>query len=559
MTDCRLKTIRIPANQSITIDTDIVLSADTWRNSQIYGYVCDESFVPLYNLSVGKTQEFLWDDYSVSVSATKVYDGDVMIIVTQEGKELSDIKDSEDIIWAGKINGNETADVKLKMNAELASGCYNAYFISEGQDELMPIYYINKTSANNVIAQIKDAALRADTAEINELLINNKKDLQIEISYSDNMDFTMASKIIASYIGDNGDFGGNLLEAVKIINGATVAEAASGGYIADLFKYSDKIGIASGRLSELYQKNFVTDVFKQNVTARLKGKRFETFAEFDSAIYEAFVLQTVKMPDGIDNLKAVIDEFYREIGLSTSNCSNAVLREVTNREFYSYADLKTALNNAENSAPSASGGSIGGVTYSASVKATDSVNKPILKDIYSDLGEAKWASDAIIKLTEMGIVKGKGNDEFKPNDFITREEFVTMVVNAFASDENIAEITFSDVKETDWFYGCVSRGFGARLIRGISEEEFGVGRDIIRQDMAVIIKRSADYYGIILDETAVREPLSDFEAISDYAKDEVQILYCNGIVNGVGDAFEPFERATRAQAALLIYTLLMSI
>ncbi len=135
---------------------------------------------------------------------------------------------------------------------------------------------------------------------------------------------------------------------------------------------------------------------------------------------------------------------------------------------------------------------------------------------------------------------------------------MTLVVNAFANNAAQHEILYSDVKKDSWFYTYISKAVSAGLIYGISNDKFGVGENITRQDMAVIIKRCADYYGIMLDETSTAEGYSDYDSVSDYAKREMYILAANGIINGIDGMYAPHQNATRAQAAMLIYILIMN-
>ena len=60
--------------------------------------------------------------------------------------------------------------------------------------------------------------------------------------------------------------------------------------------------------------------------------------------------------------------------------------------------------------------------------------------------------------------------------------------------------------------------------------------------------------------TEEKEQFSDYESISGYARDAVEKLCGIGLINGRDDnSFAPFDFATRAEAAELIYRLLGEI
>ena len=111
---------------------------------------------------------------------------------------------------------------------------------------------------------------------------------------------------------------------------------------------------------------------------------------------------------------------------------------------------------------------------------------------------------------------------------------------------------FKDVKDDSWYVPYVKTAAAKKLMNGIAPDCFGIGVNITRQDMAVIITRAADSLGITLGG-GKNANLADFEDVSDYAKETVSRLAAAGIM--VGDEngrFMPSAPATRAQAAKII-------
>ena len=175
---------------------------------------------------------------------------------------------------------------------------------------------------------------------------------------------------------------------------------------------------------------------------------------------------------------------------------------------------------------------------------------------FNDLSDVEWAKDAISYLAKKKIVSGMGDNRFEPNQVVTREQFVKMLVTAFGLEKNDASCSFSDLSTDHWAYKAVASAYALGIVSGVSETEFGTGVEISRQDMAVMTYKAAKAAGYDLGN-AHELDFSDRDHISDYAKESVGVMYGKKIINGYPDGrFAPNETATRAQASQVIYTLI---
>ena len=131
-----------------------------------------------------------------------------------------------------------------------------------------------------------------------------------------------------------------------------------------------------------------------------------------------------------------------------------------------------------------------------------------------------------------------------------------LVMVADMYNEN-AKSNFSDVKSGAWYESYIASAYKNGLVSGVTENTFGVGKFITRQDMAVICYRVLEKKGIPSNERDFNG-FQDEDTISDYAKEAVKELYILGMINGTGDGcFSPLLLATRAQSAVMIYNLLI--
>ncbi|MBP5245848.1 MAG: S-layer homology domain-containing protein [Clostridia bacterium] len=182
------------------------------------------------------------------------------------------------------------------------------------------------------------------------------------------------------------------------------------------------------------------------------------------------------------------------------------------------------------------------------------------KTVYSsfcDMGRYAWANDAVERLYEKGVISGKGNAVFDPSAPVTREEFVKMLVNAAKIEgESGLKPDFEDVNADEWYFPYVSVMFSRKIVTGISENLFGIGENILRQDMAVMIYRALkdnNPASVTEEESA----FADFDNISDYAKEAVSFLESAGLISGAEDGkFNPDSFLSRAEAAVVINRLI---
>ena len=173
---------------------------------------------------------------------------------------------------------------------------------------------------------------------------------------------------------------------------------------------------------------------------------------------------------------------------------------------------------------------------------------------FNDLENVSWAEKEINYLAEKEIVNGKAENKFYPADSITRAEFVkilTLSMGINIEDMVYEDISFSDVNEWDWYYPYVVYCKRAGIVNGDENNQFRPDDKITREDIAVIIYRAV----FEKQGSEVYQPeFADNNSISAYAYDAIGCLNYNGIVKGnQNNCFEAKNNSTRAEAAVMIY------
>ena len=179
---------------------------------------------------------------------------------------------------------------------------------------------------------------------------------------------------------------------------------------------------------------------------------------------------------------------------------------------------------------------------------------------FADLAGYAWAREAIGHMSRLNIVNGYGDGNFRPGENVSREQFIKILMAALYTDLPESAGTFSDVPGDAWYTPYASAARQAGIVMGTGRNVFGVGTEITRQDLAVMACRAAAVSGIGLaaSNTAATVVFSDSEQISDYASDSVEALCAAGVMTGrEGGVFDPKASCTRAEAAAVMYRLLM--
>ncbi len=199
--------------------------------------------------------------------------------------------------------------------------------------------------------------------------------------------------------------------------------------------------------------------------------------------------------------------------------------------------------------PSVSGGTIFPSNESNNQNDNEDTPEKEEPSLFTDMANHPWAKEAVEGLYYAGIINGMEEGIFNPAGAVTREQFSKMVVQLFGVSTNEINTKFIDVNPTAWYAPYIASAMQAGYIQGQSNEYFGIGESIMRQDMATILYRA-------LGDQNSRAVLnfSDVDNIAPYAMDAIAELVGLKVINGYEDgSFNPRGTATRAEAAKMIW------
>lgn len=367
------------------------------------------------------------------------------------------------------------------------------------------------------------------------------------------------NKVFAGYEQLEAVFNENLaVECVNVADGSNIA--------AVLEKYKEYFAYKNGKSYQIFEG--LSADGQKNVYTNLAKADYGTPAAVDAA----FSLETVRvrlaalrgydelydvLPQCADALEANISKYTV---LSKENqlkvCSEIITslsgKDVTKESLetiVSSAAEKYGSNGTTGSGSGGGGGNGGGVkTPNIAVAAPNKPNESSF--VFNDIESVSWARDSIEALARRGVINGKADKIFAPNDTVTREEFVKMVVLALNITAEDTSCDFTDVRDDAWYKEYVGKAVRSGLVNGRGDGTFGVGESITRQDIAVILWNGIKSKA----ESKSAAEFIDNDDVSDYAKEAVNAMRYLNIIDGYDDnTFRPNNAATRAEAAKLLY------
>ena len=190
------------------------------------------------------------------------------------------------------------------------------------------------------------------------------------------------------------------------------------------------------------------------------------------------------------------------------------------------------------------------------------VVKIVPKDDRGNIGEAleikvaksitdisnHWAKAQIQDFIEKGYIGGYSDGTFRPNNNITRAEFVKILNKAFGLTKSSGKV-FIDTKN-HWAKDEIDIAVTNGIASGISSTEFKPNDPITREQAAVMV---SNYKKLSDNNHDKLNKYNDASQVSSWAKDSVEGVIEKGYMSGYSDnTFRPKNKITRAEAVVTL-------
>lgn len=433
---------------------------------------------------------------------------------------------------------SETVDaVRNELNAAIASGdAKSLAALIEKYENMLTAEY----------EPLRDTVVKGYTTEMARLLITEAK-------FTDNASMTAAVQKNAT---------------ITMLKNAKDADT-----VADLLNlYGENLEFDDKTAYEAY-KGF-SQPEKLATAARLQKSvgTFSNQAAFYKALDSAVMITEIEQVNGPDAVKRIVEKYKKYFDLSKAKTENyrAVAAASKAGTLSSIESIQTLLS-ASSDDSGKNGGSSGGGSgssgggkgiSSAKIEATNQSVDMSEKDLvlagqYKDLEQAEWAREAIVYLSQKGVLNGYDQDTFAPMEQVTRAQLCKMLCLAFEMHSDSPGTEYQDVPRSSWFWEPINILTALGVAQGMENNLFCPDEYISREDMAVLAHRLWKLRGGVYDSAAAELQFGDAGDISDYAKDAITELTAMQVLRGDENGnVMPKSSATRAEAAKFVYGLL---
>ncbi|WP_100405561.1 S-layer homology domain-containing protein [Bacillus solitudinis] len=185
---------------------------------------------------------------------------------------------------------------------------------------------------------------------------------------------------------------------------------------------------------------------------------------------------------------------------------------------------------------------------------------------FSDIPSEHWAKGYIEKLASKYVIKGKNSSEYAPNDYTTRAEFAVLLARSLSLTTTTSHNKmFKDVDGTEWFNekGELVAVVESGIVQGKEDGTFAPNEYITRAQAAAMISRALHYTSFPptkLDYSKTIHSYKDSRQIAEWASKDVERVLQAGIMTGDEKShFNPSEYTKRDQVAKIIHNTLQFI
>ncbi len=173
---------------------------------------------------------------------------------------------------------------------------------------------------------------------------------------------------------------------------------------------------------------------------------------------------------------------------------------------------------------------------------------------FTDVPGSFWAYGDIEKLSGLGYISGYPDGTFRPNNLITRAEFVTVMDKVL----NLTTYTpqtpsFTDINPGDWFDQAVETAVYRGIAKGYGDGTFRPNAPISRQEVCAVLENALGKNAQALADANAKTGFADDASISSWARGFVVLAVQDELIKGYSDGgFEPLNNTTRAETSAMV-------
>lgn len=178
-----------------------------------------------------------------------------------------------------------------------------------------------------------------------------------------------------------------------------------------------------------------------------------------------------------------------------------------------------------------------------------SLSMVVFAATYSDIS-GHWAESSIERWSKEKIVEGYNDGTFRPDEYITRSEFVTIIMRIFEPEKAADIKSYKDISKDAWYYDALARAVGMKALQGDPDITMRPEAYITRQEAVVILNR---IIGLKASKNASLDKFSDKKEVASWAEAAMLAFEERGFIIGYEDGtVRPTRNITRAETVKLL-------
>ena len=171
---------------------------------------------------------------------------------------------------------------------------------------------------------------------------------------------------------------------------------------------------------------------------------------------------------------------------------------------------------------------------------------------FLDVDQSQWYHEAIDYAIVNELFNGTGKSTFEPDTAMTRGMLVTVLHRMEKAPAPKAPSKFTDLAQ-DWYKDAVAWAAENGIVKGMSETTFAPDEKVTREQAMTMLMRYAAFKGIDVTKTADLSKFGDANAVSDWADAAVHWAVAEDLIQGMpGNLLQPQGDSTRAQVATIL-------
>ena len=164
--------------------------------------------------------------------------------------------------------------------------------------------------------------------------------------------------------------------------------------------------------------------------------------------------------------------------------------------------------------------------------------------LFTDVPADAWFYEAVSEACGAGLILGKSDSLFMPDDSVTAAELITMLYRAQGGSTQ-------ETADENWYAAPVAWGEENGIINN-GDWTFSADSALTREQMMDMLYRFLVYENVSMTEMQDLSAFADGASVSPYAQEAAQKLTAAGMILGDEAGLRPAETLTRAETATIL-------